>query len=73
MGQVLTGLLEGFLKGLEAIPLRKRIRAALKRLEGLKGNKFGPSLKPKSIGRFKSGISLMPKTPRHFKPSHFFF
>ena len=63
MGRVLTGLLEGFLTGFEAIPLRKWIRAALKSLDGLKGIGFGPSLKPKSVGHFKLGISLKPKSP----------
>ena len=61
--------MDGFLIGFEAIPLRKRIRAALKSLEGLKGIGFGPSLKPKSAGCFKSRISLKPKTPGRFKPS----
>jgi hypothetical protein len=40
MDQVLTGLLEGFLTGFEAIPLRKWIRATLKSLDGLKGIGF---------------------------------
>jgi hypothetical protein len=69
MGRVLIGLLEGFLMGFEAIPLRKQIMVALKRLDGLKGIRFGPSLNPKFAGCFKLGVSLKPKSPGHFKPS----
>ena len=63
-------MLECFLTGFEAIPLRKRIVAALKRLDVLKGIGFGSSLKPKSARRFKLGVSLKPKSLGHFKPSH---
>jgi hypothetical protein len=50
--------------------LRKWIRAALKSLDGLKGIGFWPSLKPKFAGHFQLGISLKPKSPGRFKPSH---
>jgi hypothetical protein len=43
-------LFEGLLAGFEGIPLRKRIRAVLKSLDGFKGIGFGPSLKPNPIG-----------------------
>jgi hypothetical protein len=79
MGRVLTGLLEGFVSGFEGIPLRKRIRAALKSLEGLKGIEIGPSLKLNSVGCLNSswagfkgfgfGFFLKPKTTGHLKPS----
>ena len=73
---MLTGLFDSLLVGFEGIiPLRKWIRAVLKSLEGFKGIKFGPSLKPNPIGRLKFylkvqtgfegfgyGFSLMPKT-----------
>ena len=48
MGQVVIGLLEGLLVGPDELPIRKRIRAVLKRL---KVSKVGPSLVPTSTGR----------------------
>jgi hypothetical protein len=48
LGRVAIGLLEGILSGPDELPIRKRIRAVLKRL---KASKDGPSLVPTSTGR----------------------
>lgn len=53
LGQVFSGLLEGLLNGPEGIPVRKRVRAVLKILNGSKGIGVGPSLLPISTGRVK--------------------
>jgi hypothetical protein len=48
LGRVIAGLLEGLLVGLDDVPIRKRIRAVLKRL---KASKAAPILVPTSNGR----------------------
>ena len=48
LGRVIIGLLEGLLVGPDELPIRKRIRAVLKRL---KVSQVGPSLVPTSTGR----------------------
>jgi hypothetical protein len=83
MVRVLTWLFEGLLVGFEGIPLRKRVRAVLKSLDGFKGIEFGPSLKPNPSGHLKCfrkaqtgfegfglGLSRKPKTSGRLKSSH---
>jgi hypothetical protein len=48
LGQVIAGLLEGLLVGPDDVPIRKRIRAVLKRI---KASKAGPVLVPTSNGQ----------------------
>jgi hypothetical protein len=52
MGRVITGLLEGLLVRFKEIPLRNRIRIALKYMGGFKGIGFGRFLKPSLAGRW---------------------
>jgi hypothetical protein len=47
LGRVIAGLLEGLLVGPDDVPIRKRIRAVLKRI---KASKAGPVLVPTSNG-----------------------
>lgn len=66
MGRILTGLLEGFLAGIEGIPLRKKIRAVLKSLKGYKG--FGFVFSPKPTWRPKHSCKGQMKV--RTKPLH---
>jgi hypothetical protein len=80
LGRVIAGLLEGILDGPENLSVRNKVRAALKRLKGPKGFRFGPISLPTSTGNtyglhkgkpILKGVGLGRLTKRvRLKPSH---
>jgi hypothetical protein len=59
LGRAVAGLLEGILDGPRCVSVRKRIRAVLKRLKGLKGGGLGPHSLSTRCGVFGVGLGRL--------------